>query len=132
MYNLFTTILGSIFIIISLHRLFYLSDNDKLIETNNMQLNPIFSNIIILAQLVVGSLLITNTSNTLVLQISLIGIIFNSILMLFHNYDNILKTYKEIWTFQPTAMSFSLHLLYIFIILILLYCNKTTISISNT
>ena len=125
MYNLFTTILGSIFIIISVHRLLYLSDNDKLIETNHMQLNPIFSNIIILAQLVIGSLLITNTSNTLVLQISLIGIIFNSILMLFHNYDNILKTYKEIWTFQPTAMSFSLHLLYILIILILLYSNNT-------
>jgi hypothetical protein len=123
MYNLFTTILGSIFIIISVHRLFYISDNDKLNETNHMQINPIFSNIIILAQLVIGYLLITNTSNTLVLQISLIGIILSSILMLFHNYDNILKTYKEIWTYQPTAMSFSLHLLYIFIILILLHSN---------
>jgi len=123
MYNLFTTILGSIFIIISMHRLFYISDNDKLNETNHMQINPLFSNIIILAQLVIGYLLITNTSNTLVLQISLIGIILSSILMLFHNYDNILKTYKEIWTYQPTAMSFSLHLLYIFIIVILLYSN---------
>lgn len=124
MYNIFTTILGSIFIIISLHRLFYLSNDDKLTETNNMQLNPIFSNIIIISQLIVGFLLITtDTSSKLLLQISLVGIILSCIQMLFHNYDNICSTYREIWTFQPTAMSFSIHLLYLFIILILLYSN---------
>jgi hypothetical protein len=124
MHNVFIKILGSLMIVISLHRIFYLTDDDRLEETNNLGLTSNFSSLIILAQFIMGMLLISDIeSNKLFLQISLIFVIFSCLLMLYNNYNKISETYKEIWTFQPTAMSFSLHLFYVLIILMLLYGN---------
>jgi hypothetical protein len=49
--------------------------------------------------------------------------IIGCIIIFFRNYKKINDTYKEIWTFQPTAMSFAMHLYIILIVLMLLYCK---------
>lgn len=124
MHETFIKVLGGIMIIISLHRAFYLTSEDRVAEINNLGLDSNFSSVIIICQIIMGVLLLSNRkSKKLLLQISLLSIVANCLLMLRNNYNKILSTYKDIWTFQPTAMSYSLHLLYIFIIVILLYSN---------
>jgi hypothetical protein len=125
MHETFIKVLGVIIIIISLHRAFYLTSEDRVAEINHLGLHSSFSSVIIICEIIMGALLLSNMeSKKLLLQISLLFIVLNCLLMLYNNYNKILSTYKDIWTFQPTAMSYSLHLLYIFIIVILLYSNN--------
>jgi uncharacterized membrane protein YphA (DoxX/SURF4 family) len=73
---------------------------------------PSFSDIfIIIFELTVGILLLTNFKYKLyALLLLLIFLIVGFILIIVNNMDELLKTYHEIWIYQPTSMSFVLHL----------------------
>jgi len=112
---------GIVFIFASIHRMYLKSQREE--EAYKfLKLPPFFDIFIIIFELAIGILLLTNFKYKLqALLLLLIFLIIGSILIIVNNTDELLKTYNEIWTFQPTSMSFSLHLTYIVVIIAILY-----------
>jgi len=98
----------------------YKKDREK--ERNTLGL-PKYSDIfIMLFEFIIGILLLLDvTYKKLILGIFLGFFIIGCIIIFIRNYKKIMSTYPEIWTFQPTAMCFSMHLYIIFIVVILLF-----------
>ena len=116
--------LGIVFILVSIHRMYLKSQREE--EIYKVLKLPPFSDIfIIIFEFTVGVLLLTNFKYKLhALLFLLIFLIVGSILIIINNMDELLKTYHEIWTYQPTSMSFVLHLAYIVMIIAILYESK--------
>jgi uncharacterized membrane protein YphA (DoxX/SURF4 family) len=121
MKELLTYYLGLVFILASIHRIYLKSQREE--EAYEILKLPPFSDIaIIIFEFTVGVLLLTNFKYKLyALLMLLIFLIIGSILIMINNMDILLDTYKEIWTYQPTSMSFVLHLAYIVMIIAILY-----------
>lgn len=108
--------LGLVFILASIHRIYLKSQREE--EANQvLKLPKYFDILIIIFEFTVGVLLLTNFKYKLyALFLLMIFLIVGSILIIVYNMDKLLETYHEIWTYQPTSMSFVLHLAYIVMI----------------
>jgi len=112
--------IGLVILMAAMHRLF-LNDNRKQ-EIINMNLPSFVEYFIIIFELVCGILLITNYKYKInVLYCILIIMIIGSVLICINNIDNILQTYNDVFTYQPTYTSFILHITYIVIIGSIIY-----------
>jgi small-conductance mechanosensitive channel len=122
MIDIFIRVLGLIFVLVALHRIILKKDRKKELIVFGL---PKYSDyLIILIELVIGILLLLNVSyKYYVLTLFLLFFIIGCIIIFIRNYKKIMNGYKDIWTFQPTAMSFAMHLYIIFIVLILLFCK---------
>lgn len=122
MNEIFIRILGLVFIIVALHRIVLKKEREQELIVFGL---PKYSDfLIILLELIIGILLLLNVSyKKNVLKAFLLFFIVGCIIIFFRNYKKIIDSYKEIWTFQSTAMSFSMHLYIILIVLMLLYCK---------
>lgn len=122
MKDIFTRILGFVFILIAFHRMGLKKDREKELIVFGL---PKYSDfLIILFELIIGILLLLNVSyKKKVLKLFLLFFIVGCIIIFFRNQKKIIRTYNEIWTFQPTAMSFAMHLYIIMIVLMLLYVD---------
>ena len=122
MNDVFIRILGLVFVIVALHRIILKKEREQELIVFGL---PKYSDfLIILIELVIGILLLLNVSyKKNVLKIFLLFFIIGCIIIFFRNFKKINDSYKEIWTFQPTAMSFAMHLYIILIVLMLLYCK---------
>jgi uncharacterized membrane protein YphA (DoxX/SURF4 family) len=120
MNDIFAQLIGLIYIAASIHRVYLKKEREQELIVSGL---PRYSDyLIILFELIVGILLLINVSyKKNILKLFLLFIIIACIVIFFRNYKKILESYNEIWTFQPTAMSFSMHLYIIFIVLLLLY-----------
>jgi uncharacterized membrane protein YphA (DoxX/SURF4 family) len=120
MKSIFIRLLGFVFILVALHRFFL--KKDRLQELKVFGL-PKYSDIIIMVfELIIGILLLLNVSyKTTVLKLFLLFFIVGCIIIFYKNDKQIMSTYNQIWTFQPTAMSFAMHLYIIFIVAILIW-----------
>jgi uncharacterized membrane protein YphA (DoxX/SURF4 family) len=116
--------LGLVFIFASIHRIYLKSQREE--EAYEVLKLPKYSDIfIIIFEFTVGVLLLTNFKYKLhALFLLMVFLIIGSILIIIHNMDKLLETYHEIWTYQPTSMSFVLHLAYIVIIAAILWESK--------
>jgi uncharacterized membrane protein YphA (DoxX/SURF4 family) len=121
--DLLTYYLGLVFIFASLHRVLY--KNQRKDESLNVMKLPKYSDIlIIIFEFTVGVLLLSNFKYKMeILKLLLLFLIVGSVLIIIYNKDKLMDTYTDIWTFQPTSMSFVLHLAYIVIIFSIIYCT---------
>lgn len=108
--------LGLVFIFAALHRIYLFEDRQN--ESYNVLKLPPFSDIlIIIFEFTVGLLLLTNSKYKYkVLLMLFVFLVVGSFIIAFYNMDQLITTYHEVWTYQPTFMSFVLHLAYIVII----------------
>jgi uncharacterized membrane protein YphA (DoxX/SURF4 family) len=108
--------LGLVFVAASLHRIWLFEDRQR--EKNVVLKLPPFSDILIIAfEFIVGVLLLTNSKYKYqALFFLFIFLIVGSILIAVYNMDTLKKTYTDAFTYQPTFMSFALHLAYIVMI----------------
>ena len=115
----FTSIVGFVFILVSIHRILFKKERDD--ETKNFNFPNYFQYIIILYELITGLLLVfKNKYTNITLKILLLFIIIASIMIMTNHKDKIIETYKDAWTFKPTMINLSCHFLIIFIIIILI------------
>ena len=120
MKSIFIRFLGFVFIIIALHRVFL--KKDRLQEIKVLGLPNNFDILIMFFELIIGILLLLNVSyKYTVLKIFLVFFIIACIIIFYKNNKQIMSTYNQIWTFQPTAMCFAMHLYIIFIVTILIW-----------
>jgi uncharacterized membrane protein YphA (DoxX/SURF4 family) len=121
--DILTYYLGLVFIFASIHRMIY--KKQRLEESNIVLKLPIYSDIlIIIFEFTIGVLLLINFKYKIeVLKLLLLFLIIGSILIAVYNKDKLLNTYHEVWTYQPTFMSFVLHFAYIVIIFAIIFCK---------
>lgn len=113
--------IGLVFIFASSHRIIY--KKQRIEESEEVfRLPKYFDIIIIIFEFIIGILLLINFKYKIeLLKITLIFLILASILILIHNKNKLLNTYNEVFTYQPTFMSFTLHLTYIIIIFSIIF-----------
>ena len=115
--NDFKSILGLIFIIVSIHRI--ILKKERLIEISNNNLPNYCQYIIIIYEFITGFLLLFNTQYTdIILKLLLLVLIIGSIIIVINHTQKILSTYKDVWTFKPSMSGLIIHILIIFIIII--------------
>lgn len=121
--DILTYYLGLVFIFASIHRMIY--KKQRLEESNVvLKLPKYFDILIIIFEFSIGVLLLINFKYKIeALKLLLLFLIIGSILIAIYNKDKLLDTYHEVWTYQPTFMSFVLHLAYIVIIFAII-CGK--------
>ena len=121
--NILTYYLGLVFIFASIHRMVY--KKQRLQESNEvLKLPKYFDILIIIFEFTIGVLLLINFKYKIeALKLLLLFLIIGSILIAVYNKDKLLDTYHEVWTYQPTFMSFVLHLAYIVIIFAIIFCK---------
>jgi hypothetical protein len=114
--DILTYFIGFVFIGASTHRIIY--KEQRIYEAEKVFRLPKYSDIIIIIfEFIIGILLLVNFKYKIeLLKIILLFVILASILQVIYNKDKLLSTYNEVFTFQPTFMSFVLHLTYIIII----------------
>ena len=119
--DILTYYLGLVFIFASIHRMVY--KKQRLEESNVvLKLPKYFDILIIIFEFTIGVLLIINFKYKIeALKLLLLFLIIGSILIAVYNKDKLLDTYHEVWTYQPTFMSFVLHLAYIVIIFAIIF-----------
>lgn len=87
-----------------------------------LKLPKYFDILIIIFEFTIGVLLLINFKYKIeTLKLLLLFLIIGSILIAVYNKDKLLDTYHEVWTYQPTFMSFVLHLAYIVIIFAIIF-----------
>jgi hypothetical protein len=120
---MFSQIVGFVFVLVAIHRMFLPADREK--ERRVLGLPKYSDYAIILFELIIGLLLLSNVSfKKKVLQVFLLFFVVACILTFLRNRRALLSTYHEIWTFQPTAMSFAMHLYIILIVSMLILQQK--------
>ena len=119
--DILTYYLGLVFIFASIHRMIY--KKQRLEESNVvLKLPKYFDILIIIFEFTIGVLLLINFKYKIeTLKLLLLFLIIGSILIAVYNKDKLLDTYHEVWTYQPTFMSFVLHLAYIVIIFAIIF-----------
>lgn len=112
--------LGIVFIVASIHRFFL--KKDRMEEVTRLNLPSYFNIFIYSFEFIVGILLLSNVPffiKRVVLSFLLGFLLVGCGLILFYHYKELIKTYFDVFTFQPTSMSYCMHLAYIVIILTL-------------
>ena len=118
--------LGIIFIIAGIIRIFLLKDRKN--ELYNMNLPNGTDYIIIMFEIICGFILFFNLADiSVTLLILLLFLILGSLLIIYNNFDNLLKEIYTVWTFQPSMMSIVFHFTYI-IMIIGIYLNLKHIA----
>jgi uncharacterized membrane protein YphA (DoxX/SURF4 family) len=119
--DILTYFIGLVFIGAASHRIIY--KKQRIEESEKVfKLPKYFDIIIIIFEFIIGILLLINFKYKIeLLKITLIFIIFASILIVIHNKNKLLNTYNEVFTYQPTFMSFTLHVTYIIIIFSIIF-----------
>jgi uncharacterized membrane protein YphA (DoxX/SURF4 family) len=119
--DILTYFIGLVFIGAASHRIMY--KKQRIQESEEVfRLPKYFDIIIIIFEFIIGILLLINFKYKIeLLKITLIFIILASILLIIHNKNKLLNTYNEVFTYQPTFMSFSLHVTYIIIIFSIIF-----------
>jgi uncharacterized membrane protein YphA (DoxX/SURF4 family) len=119
--DILTYFIGLVFIGAASHRIIY--KKQRIEESEKIfRLPKYFDIIIIIFELIIGILLLINFKYKIeLLKITLIFIILASILLIIHNKNKLLNTYNEVFTYQPTFMSFCLHVTYIIIIFSIIF-----------
>jgi len=108
--------LGIIFIIAGILRIFLLKDRKN--ELHNMNLPNGTDYIIIMFEIICGFILFFNLADiSITLSILLLFLILGSLLIIYNNFNSLLKEINTVWTFQPTMMSLVFHFTYIIIII---------------
>ena len=110
--------LGIVFIIASIHR--FMLKKDRTEELTRFHLPKYVDILIYIFEFIIGAILLSNVPfciKRIVLAILLIFLVFGCGLMVFYHYKELMKTYFDVFTFQPTSMSFFMHIAYIVIIL---------------
>lgn len=114
--------LGIVFVIASIHRFFL--KKDRMEEMERLHLPKYFDIIIYSFEMIIGLILLSNLPfyvKRIGLILLLIFLLIGCFLTLLYRYKDIIKTYTEVFTFQPTCMSYCMHLAYIVIILTLIF-----------
>jgi uncharacterized membrane protein YphA (DoxX/SURF4 family) len=119
--DILTYFIGLVFIGAASHRIIY--KKQRIEESEKVfKLPKYFDIIIIIFEFIIGILLLINFKYKIeLLKITLIFIIFASILIVIYNKNKLLNTYNEVFTYQPTFMSFTLHVTYIIIIFSIIF-----------
>ena len=119
--DILTYFIGLVFIGAASHRIIY--KKQRIEESEEIfRLPKYFDIIIIIFEFIIGILLLINFKYKIeLLKITLIFIILASILLIIHNKNKLLNTYNEVFTYQPTFMSFCLHVTYIIIIFSIIF-----------
>jgi len=108
--------LGIIFIIAGILRIFLLKDRKN--ELHNMNLPNGTDYIIIMFEIICGFILFFNLADiSITLSILLLFLILGSLLIIYNNFNSLLKEINTVWTFQPTMMSLVFHFTYIIMII---------------
>jgi hypothetical protein len=119
--NFLIKYLGIIFIIAGIIRIFLLKDRKN--ELHNMNLPNGTDCIIIMFEIICGFILFFNLADiSITLLILLLFLTIGSLLIIYNNFDNLLKEINTVWTFQPSMMSLTFHFTYI-IMIIGIYLN---------
>jgi len=115
----FTSILGFIFILASIHRILLKKERQN--ETKNFNIPNYTQYIIIFYEFITGILLVFKNKYTdIALKLLLVFLILGSIKLMTIHEEKIIKTYKDAWTFKPSMLSLTFHIYMIFIIIILI------------
>ena len=97
-------------------------------ELYNMNLPNGTDYIIIMFEIICGFILFFNLADiSVTLLILLLFLILGSLLIIYNNFDNLLKEIYTVWTFQPSMMSIVFHFTYI-IMIIGIYLNLKHIA----
>ena len=114
--------LGLVFIVASIHRFFLKKNREEEIE--RFHLPKYFDIIIYSFEFTVGVILLSSLPffiKRIALILLLCFLLVGCGLMVFYHYKDLLKTYSDVFTFQPTCMSYCMHLAYIVIIVDLIF-----------
>lgn len=115
-------IFGMIFLCAGFIRIYLTKETTQ--EMLNVNLPIFFKYFIIISEILIGSLLLSNISvryKIFALNILFYSIIFFTFLILLNNYEKVINTFSDLWTFQPNALSIWYHLLYALIFYLI--CN---------
>jgi len=113
--------LGIVFVIAAIHRFFLKKDRTE--ELERFHLPKYFDIFIYSFEFVVGVLLLSTVPffiKRIALILLLVFLTLGCGLMVLYNYKELIKTYSDVFTFQPSFMSYCMHLAYIVIIISLL------------
>jgi hypothetical protein len=110
--------LGIVFIVAACHRFFL--KKDRLEEMERFKLPKYFDILIYSFEFIVGAVLLSSCPffiKKIFLVLLLLFLLIGCSLMLFYHYPQLFKTYTEVFTFQPTCMSYFMHVAYIVMII---------------
>lgn len=110
--------LGIVFVVASIHR--FILKKDRTEELVRFHFPKYFDIFIYLFEFIVGGILLSTLPfciKRIALAILLVFLISACALIVFYHYKELVKTYFDVFTFQPTCMSFFMHVAYIVIIL---------------
>lgn len=112
--------LGIVFILAATHRFFLKKDRTEEIE--RFHLPKYFDIFVYSFEFAVGVILLFAPFfvKRIALILLLIFLVVGCVLMVVYHYKELMKTYSDVYTFQPTFMSYCMHLAYIVLILTLL------------
>ena len=118
MKNIIVYYLGIVFVFASIQRFFLKKDRKEELET--MKLPKHFDIFIYGFEMLVGLILLSRIPffyKRIVLGLLLCFLLVGCGLIVLYNYKKLLATFTEIFTFQPTAMSYVLHVAYVVMII---------------
>lgn len=113
-----TYYLGFVFVFASVHR--FLFKKERTEELERLKLPKFFDIFIYSFEFVIGAVLLSGCPffiKRIALGLLLAFLLVGCGLMVFYHYPSLIKTYKEIFTFQATSMSYCMHVAYIVLIL---------------
>lgn len=114
--------LGIVFVVASVHR--FILKKERTEELERMKLPKHFDIFIYSFEFIVGAILLSNCPffvKRIALVLLLVFLFVGCGLIAFYNYRELIKTYKDIFTFQPTSMSYCMHVAYIVLILSIIF-----------
>jgi hypothetical protein len=114
--------LGIVFIAASIHRFFLKSARKEELEI--MKLPKHFDIFIYVFEFIVGVLLLSSAPlfyKKVVLGLLLVFLLVGCGLILAFNFKKLIATYKDVFTFQPTAMSYCMHVAYVVMIISVIF-----------
>jgi uncharacterized membrane protein YphA (DoxX/SURF4 family) len=122
--NLIERFIGLVFLLSGLHRIFL--KNRREYEAYNLLRLPVFSDIIIIfIEVICGFIILFNLSQKYyALIIITIMSTIGTLLLIINNYDDIIKSYNDLFTLHKNSLSVCLHVTYIVILLYLLSSYK--------
>jgi hypothetical protein len=112
--------IGLVFLLAGIHRIF-LKDRREYEAYTLVKLPKYTDYLIILMEIVAGLIIIFNLPGKYYALLTVtIGATIGTGLLLFHNFDDILATYYDLFTLNKNSLSVCLHVTYIVILLYLL------------
>jgi len=117
--------IGAVLLFTAIHRLFFLSEEKKE-EVRTLHL-PLYSDqFILLFELVVGVLLLLPkfAYKIQVLVALTLFLVVACLLDIYYHYDELVRTYKDMFTVHANSTSLAMHVHLIFLHLVILYFSQ--------